>query len=93
MERGGGRGVGVEATGEMAEMEGVLWGVVGGVWDDRAGRPPPERFLKSWVSEHGGSGQTMQAEEIWRRPTIYWQDSELQCTVLGVGKQGKKKWK
>lgn len=75
MERGGGEG---EATGEMAEMEGALWGVVGGVvggvWDDRAGRPTPQRFLKSRVSKQGGSGQRMQAEETWRRPTIYWQD-------------------
>lgn len=63
-----------EGGGGMAEMEGALWGVVGGVWDDRAGRPTPQRFLKSWVSKHGGSGQRVQAEETWRRPTIYWPD-------------------
>lgn len=39
--------------GEMAEMEGVLRGVLRGVQDDRFGRPTPERFHKSWVSKQG----------------------------------------
>lgn len=39
--------------GEMAEMEGVLRGVLGGVRDDRLGRPTPERFHKSRVSKQG----------------------------------------
>lgn len=41
--------------GEMAEMEGVLRGVLGGVGggDDRLGRPTPERFHKSRVSKQG----------------------------------------
>ncbi|TNN87542.1 hypothetical protein EYF80_002259 [Liparis tanakae] len=34
-------------------MEGVLRGVLRGVWDDRLGRPTQERFHKSRVSEHG----------------------------------------
>lgn len=43
---GGGRG-------EMAEMEGVLWGLLCGVggWDDSLGRPTPEHFHKSRVSK------------------------------------------
>ncbi len=39
--------------GEMAEMEGVLRGVLRGVRDDRLGRPTPERFHKSRVSKQG----------------------------------------
>ncbi|KAK5915322.1 hypothetical protein CesoFtcFv8_000922 [Champsocephalus esox] len=47
MERRGG------AMGVMAEMEGVLKGVLRGVQDDRLGRPTPERFHKSRVSKQG----------------------------------------
>lgn len=39
--------------GEMAEMEGALRGVLRGVWDDRVGRPTPERFHNSRVSKQG----------------------------------------
>lgn len=46
--------------GEMAEMEGVLRGVLeggecggGGGSDDRLGRPTPQRFHKSRVSKQG----------------------------------------
>lgn len=46
------RGVG-GPMGEMAEMEGVLRGVLRGVQDDRLGRPTPERFHKSRVSKQG----------------------------------------
>lgn len=63
MERGGGRG---GDGGDGRDGRGALrgsWGVVGGVWDDRAGRPTPQRFLKSRVSKHGGSDQRMQADE------------------------------
>lgn len=48
-EGGGGGGWG---GGEMAEMEGVLWGLLcEGGWDDRLGRPTPEHFHKSRVSK------------------------------------------
>ncbi|KAI9528459.1 hypothetical protein NQZ68_020285 [Dissostichus eleginoides] len=47
MERRGG------AMGVMAEMEGVLKGVLRGVQDDRLGRPTPEHFHKSRVSKQG----------------------------------------
>lgn len=50
---GGGGWEGVGEMGEMAEMEGVLRGVLRGVQDDRLGRPTPERFHKSRVSRQG----------------------------------------
>lgn len=37
----------------MAEMEGVLRGVLRGVQDDRLERPSPQRFHKSRVSKQG----------------------------------------